>query len=515
MPAMNNSPLKTALPGVPYKGIAACLLLVSLLVAVYWQVHEFSFVNFDDPSYVYENDKVRAGLSPATIKWAFLSLENSNWHPLTWISHMIDVELFGLDAGRHHLMNVFFHALNSILLYMVLQFMTKACWRSFFVAALFALHPMHVESVAWISERKDVLSAFFWMLTMICYYWYTRRPSLPKYMTVFCCLGLGLMAKPMLVTLPFVLILLDYWPLKRIQPLNSRPDGGEDPSIAWTRSCAEKIPLLVLVICSSIITYLAQNNGAAITSYIEYPFVFRIANSLLVYIQYACKMIFPVKLAVYYPHPVTFAAWQISGACLLLTGVTIISVRFLRSSPFIGVGWLWYLGTLIPVIGVVQVGGQAMADRYTYLPFIGLFVMIAWGFEKVVRHNRFKEIISGTAATLILLVCLGLTRGQTGHWRNSISLFGHAVNVTENNTLAMYNLGVALIEQDEYEEAIKHFSRVLELNPDYPGIYNGLGIAYSYTGNLDKAELFFQRELRKKPDNQDARKNLEILKSLD
>ena len=345
---------------------------------------------------------MQIGLTLDTVIWAFNTTHKSNWHPLTWLSHLLDIELFGMQSGYHHMTSLFFHILNSLLLFFVFRRMTGKVWQSGFVAAMFALHPLHVESVAWVSERKDVLSMFFWMLTLGSYARYAERPQIKRYLPVFGFFALGLMAKPILVTLPFVLFLLDYWPLQRIQFNTLNKDAGIS---GWRPSAgfliAEKTPLFILALASCFITFFAQKNGGAVASFEIHPFSARFANALVSYLEYIQKMIWPDNLAVLYPYPGAIPIWQLSAAMVLLVCISILAIRYLKPFPWFGVGWFWYLGTLVPVIGLVQVGVQAMADRYTYIPISGLFIIFAWGVPQLLVGWRHRTIAISTLCAVL------------------------------------------------------------------------------------------------------------------
>lgn len=370
-----------------YSFFISLALILSILV-VYWNVTNNEFISYDDSTYVTDNPYVKKGLTAEGFIWAFTSTRASNWHPVTWLSHMLDSEIYGIDSKGHHFTNLLFHIASTLLLFLVLKRMTGRLWRSAFVSALFAFHPLHVESVAWVAERKDVLSAFFWMLTIWAYVRYTERPLLKRYFLVFLALLIGLMAKPMLVTLPFVLLLMDIWPLGRLDvrqkglksKIQSEGCTKNYQSASAYGLVVEKIPLLVLVVLSSLITFFVQQRGGAVGSFEKYTLITRIANALISYVRYIEKMIWPHDLAVFYPHPGnTFSLWQVTGAFVLLTGVSFFIIKAARRNKYIVAGWLWYVLTLVPVIGLVQVGAQSQADRYTYIPLIGLFIIIAWG----------------------------------------------------------------------------------------------------------------------------------------
>jgi hypothetical protein len=365
--------------------LSICLFLTVASISTFWQVLYHEFVDYDDFQYVVENIHVRSGVTWEGIVWAFTATHMSNWHPLTWLSHMMDCQIYGMKAGMHHLTNLLIHVANTLLLFVILKRMTRALWRSAFVAALFALHPLHVESVAWIAERKDVLSTLFWVLTMLTYVRYVERPGLVRYVLVLLSFALGLMAKPMLVTLPFVLLLLDYWPLQRVRmgqsragdmPRINRSETIGDQKVVVFRLIWEKAPFFLLAAASGTVTFLAQQSGGSVRSLDLLPIQIRLANALVAYIAYIGKMIWPFKLAVFYPHAGMPPAWHVVGAGLLLACVSVMVIRAAQRSPYAIAGWLWYLGTLVPVIGLVQVASLSMADRYTYVPLIGLFMSL-------------------------------------------------------------------------------------------------------------------------------------------
>ena len=418
-----------------HRDILVCLFLVMATLAVYWQVQNFDFVNFHDDDYVYENRHVKEGLTLESVTWAFTTIHAGNWHPLTWLSHMLDSHVYGMNSGRHHLTNLLFHIANTLLMFMVFRKMTDSLWQSGFVAGLFALHPLHVESVAWVSERKDVLSTFFWMLTKWSYIWYVEHPVVRRYILVVLFFALGLMSKPMLVTLPFVLLLLDFYPLNRFQFQQSDGSANAQQKSIALRLILEKTPLFVLVAMSSAITFYAQKHGGAVASLKVIPLKARVANALVSYANYIGKMVYPSKLTVLYPHPGMLPWWKIAGACFLLVSISFLAIRVVKQSPYFAMGWLWYLGTLVPVIGLVQVGSQSMADRYTYVPLIGIFIIIAWGIPELVAQWRYRKIWLATLATVILTILMAMTWKQVGYWKNSITLFEHTLKVTTNNAL--------------------------------------------------------------------------------
>jgi len=437
------------------------LCLIIAIIGSYRQVNNFDFVGYDDELYVTENPNVQKGFTSKGVKWAFTTFHSANWHPLTWISHMLDCELYGLDPAGHHWTNVEFHIANTLLLFFILFKTTGALFRSAFVAALFALHPLHVESVAWVSERKDVLSTFFGLLMIFAYCRYVKAIDLKNYLWVIIFLSLGLMAKPMLVTFPFVLLLLDFWPFKRFQFKDDHilQSNGVTcfgfQKFYWL--ILEKIPLVIPVVISCILTFLAQKSEGAVKALGSLSLKTRAANALVSYVSYVLKAIWPSNLAVFYPHPGnTLAAWQIIGTALLISVATFLSIRTLRKYPYIAVGLFWYFGTLIPVIGLVQVGDQAMADRYTYIPLTGLFIAVAWGISELFIRWRYRKIFLGTSAVIILSAMIVCTSYQLTYWKNGITLFEHAVKVTENNYQAQNNLGTAFGPVD-LDKAVFHY----------------------------------------------------------
>ena len=484
------------------------LLIVIGTVAVFWQVTGNNFVNYDDEDYVTANGRVQAGLTEESIAWAFTSMHASNWHPLTWISHMLDWRIYGQNAMGHHLTSLLLHAANVLLLFLALCRMTKSVWRSAFVAALFGIHPLHVESVAWIAERKDVLSAFFWMLTMLAYTWYVERPSIARYLPVVLAFALGLMAKPMLVTLPFALLLLDYWPLGRFSSKGKK--GGDVPWAGW-KLIWEKMPLFVLSIASSVITFVVQRVTGAVSSIEVYSIGVRAANAIVAYVSYIGKMLWPRDLSVFYPyHADNLGLWKVLGAALLLAGISLFVIRVAGRKPYLTVGWLWYVGTLVPVVGLVQVGAQAMADRYTYIPIIGLFMMAAWGVPEIFfgGERARRSWYLAVPAVMVLLALMVCTWFQVGYWRNSITLSRHALASTTRNNVANNILGVALVEQGKIREGIPYISEAIRIKPRYADAYNNLGNAFLLQGKLDGAIAQYEKALRINPRNFNAHNNL-------
>jgi tetratricopeptide (TPR) repeat protein len=480
--------------------ILVCLFIVMAVLAVYGQVRNHEFIGLDDDRYVFENATVKNGLTLDGVIWAFKSIHVSNWHPLTWLSHMLDVQLYGMNPASHHLTNVLFHILNTLLLFFILRRMTGELWRSSFVAVLFALHPLHVESVAWVAERKDVLSTFFWMLTLWGYARYVEQPGVYRYLLVLTFFILGLLAKPMVITLPFVLLLLDFWPLDRLQ---SVPKSGIDRYVKQKPSAVllilEKTPLFLLAAVSSIVTLQAQQSGGAVGSLVSYPLSVRISNALVSYTGYIGKMIWPEKLAVFYPHPGIWSWWQLTGAGLLIVSIFFLGVWWSRKYPWFLVGWLWYMGTLVPVSGLIQVGTQAMADRYTYIPLIGLFLIVAWGGPEIWDQWRFSKRSLTTLSVAILLCLSIITSLQVRYWKNSVTLFEHALDVTTNNYIMHNNLGFELARQGQANKALWHYKEALRINPVFELANLNLGVLLLSQGKINECIQVYREALKLEP----------------
>jgi tetratricopeptide (TPR) repeat protein len=492
--------------------IIACLFLVVATLATYGDLRNHQFINYDDQLYVQDNPTVRAGLTLKGLSWAFTTIHAANWHPLTWLSFMVDSQLFGLHPGGFFLTNLLFHIANSLLLFLWLLYLTRTLGCSFLVAALFALHPLHVESVAWLAERKDVLSTFFWLLTMWAYVWYAERPRLGRYLLILVCFGLGLMAKPMLVTLPFVLLLLDYWPLGRLSlkgPGLAAASPKPGPGVALQRLVWEKSPLLVMSALSSAITFYAQKEAGATWNLQNLPISQRLANAMVAYVSYLGKMFWPAHLGVLYPlaghNP---PIWQAPAAGLALAVLTLGALRQARRHPYLLVGWLWYLGTLLPVIGLVQVGMQAMADRYTYVPLIGLFIVVAYGMADLGARWRAPRFLLPVGAGVVLSALMICTWMQVSYWRDSIPLYEHTLKVARRNPLIHNNLGLALAQQGKLDQAMAHYDEALRLDPDYPRPHNNLGLALAQQGKMEQAMAQYAEALRLAPDYAAAHNNL-------
>jgi tetratricopeptide (TPR) repeat protein len=522
--------------------ILISLTLFLLVVGTFFPAVYNDFVGFDDPDYVTANAHVQRGLTWETVPWAFRSTAACNWHPLTWLSHMLDVQLFGLQPWGHHLTSILLHAMNTVLVFLVFKRMTGSVWRSCFVAAVFGLHPLHVESVAWISERKDVLSTFFWMLTLWAYAQYARgrtarnpvgaaevgptklgpTGAIPKcsgtgsYVLALVFFALGLMSKPMLVTLPFVLLLLDYWPLREFKSLELKSSDPKELAINSSTHnsklsnflclTAEKIPFFLLAAVVSGITYVVQKQSGSVTSGL--PFVDRVENAVVSYCRYLGKLFCPVDLAVYYPYPDRWPATIVCSACLVLLVVSVFAIALRRNHPYLLVGWFWFIGTLAPVIGLVQVGLQAMADRYTYVPSLGIFMMLAWGIHDLSSRWRGKLLKPALAAALVVPLCIVLSRHQIGYWKDSETLFRRAIAVTKDNYLAYDNLGTALTAKGKLDEAVGEYQEALRIKPDFAEAHNNLGSCLAKKGELAEAIDQFVQALKLNPGFAEAHFNL-------
>jgi tetratricopeptide (TPR) repeat protein len=485
-----------------------CLALALVTLAVYWPVSRHEFINFDDQLYITANHHVQAGLTWSGVIWAFTNDEAQNWHPLTWLSHMVDCQLYGLNPGGHHVTNLFFHVVNTLLLFLWLKQLTGASWRSAWVAAFFAWHPLHIESVAWVAERKDVLSAFFWMLTLLAYTRYARKPAVAGYLLVLLLFTFGLMSKPMVVTLPFVLLLIDFWPLNRLcLPATGASEHFPVKSLARPAAAlvVEKIPFFVLAFADSAVTYLIQKTGGALWSTLLLPPQERVANALLSYARYISKTLWPADLAVIYPHPRHWPVILVLGTALVLAAWTILFFWRARRYPYLVMGWLWFLGTLIPAIGLVQVGSQSMADRYTYIPGIGLFILIVWGLNDLFNVWPERRKFIHLAGVVALIGCLGATSIQLNYWRNSTKLFLHTIEVTTDNYVAYNCLGKALEETGRQEEAAASYAQSVRIESHYPAAQYNLGMALSAQGKWDEAGEHLAVVVKLVPDNAEAR----------
>jgi hypothetical protein len=486
-------------------------MLLAGTAALYWPALRFDFINLDDPTYVLQNPKVSQGVTWSGIIWAFKEFYGANWHPLTWISHMVDVSLFGLKPMGHHATNLVFHVLNSMLLFLLLRQMTGAVWRSAIVAGLFAWHPTHVESVAWVSERKDVLSTFFGLLSLMAYAAFVKskvegRESKARYMIALVLFALGLMSKPMLVTWPFVMLLLDIWPLRRCTSADGRwkmEDGRN-----WTRLLVEKIPFFALTVASCLLTFFAQRAGGAVQSMGRLPAEARIENAVVSYVRYIGKTFWPSDLSAFYPHPVEWPGEILFGSILVLVVLLAIALWKLRSQSFIFVGLCWFLGTLVPVIGLVQVGGQSIADRYLYIPQVGLLIAAVWGAAAMVAADKRAKQVAITVASAALIVCPILTHVYLPKWRSSAALFKHVLSLGENNPPALYSLGLALCTEGKYDEAIPYLVKATDMDPTIQVYQGQLALAYEMQGDIGGAIERYRKCIELSPDLTEALNNL-------
>jgi protein O-mannosyl-transferase len=512
------------------------IALAVVTLAVFWQVNQYGFVKFDDDVYVTENSNIQSGITPEGVRWAFSTTYADFWHPLTWLSLMFDYQLHGLNAGGYHLTNLILHIMSALLLFWLFNRMTGAIWRSAFVAALFTLHPLHVESVAWIAERKDVLSAFFWMLTLCLYVYYTEKPAIRKYLLVLFCFACALMSKSMVVTLPIVMILLDYWPLDRLQSKTIGPDltmditpistkqGKKkkeerkknilptiDRKLSETKSAGiiplwqlrEKAPFFILSAVFSIITIYAQYKP----SVKHFTLVSRIANAPVAFVTYLEKTFWPHDLAFFYPFSDQIPLWQVLGAAILIIVISIAVIAVMKRLPYLFVGWLWYAITILPVIGIMQVIDFSMADRYTYLPSIGIAIMLAWGIPLVFPCEDMRKKILFPAGIAFLTVLAVLTWQQCGYWKNSIELFNHALQVTKNNDIAHNNLASFLLEEGKIGEAIEHYNEAIRIKSDDAYTYYNRGLAYFKLGRQQRAIEDYSEAIKLKPDFAEAYKS--------
>ena len=497
------------------KKIIIVVGLILLTLAVYWNVQNFGFINYDDNLYVTENDLIQSGLSIRGLVGVLTDTRTGNWHPLTMISHAIDWELFRQNAGGHHWSSLIIHIINTVLLFLLLNQMTGAIWRSALVAALFAIHPINVESVAWVAERKNVLSTFFWFLTMMFYVWYVQKPGWQRYLPVFVCFALGLMSKSMLVTLPFVLLLMDYWPLNRtaIDTSNHRQANTElsqqKAKVKFHFLILEKIPLLILSVIFSGLALFTQQMEKAMAGFDILPLSERIANALTSYILYVKNVFWPFQLAVFYPMEcIPLQSMLLAAAALIF--ITIIFCFYGRKYPYLTVGWFWYLGTMVPVIGLVQVGSQSMADRYAYVPVIGIFLMLVFGVADFLQ--KFK---AGKWMMLFFLfisaILIYFSHQQVQYWENTYTLYTHAIKTVKENVLLYRNLGIEMINENKPEEAAEWLRKAVSLNKTDPALRNSLGVALTMMGKYSEAEEEYKKALQFDPTSIRARNNLGML----
>lgn len=491
-----------------------CLIIILLLLttgAVYWQAAGFQFLQYDDNVYVVDNSRIYDGLTQSNIRWAFTGIVNGNWQPLVWLSYMLDSQISGIDAQSFHLTNLILHIINALLLFLILYNTTGSLWRSSFITAIFALHPLHVESVAWVSERKDVLSTLLLFITIFVYILYVRKPKLWRLALATFFFALGLMAKPMLVTLPLILLLLDFWPLGRL----TKSDRNKLPPTSLKQLLIEKIPMFLLTAGICIITVLTQKKGGALQELQMYPFGIRMANAIFSYVVYLRKIIWPNDLAAFYPHPEnSLPMWQVIGCIVLLVVITLITLRNTHKRPYLVVGWLWYLITLLPVIGLIQVGIQSMADRYTYMPMVGILIMISWSvYPQIVneRKNKLNIITIGLIAVTAIGALTLLTYRQVSYWRDDITLFEHATKTISNNYVAHNNLGTALSDRGDIEAAIDHYREAVRIKPRYMQAQYNLVTKLYETGQTDEAADCLYTILKLSPNDGIAQMHLGII----
>jgi len=494
----------------------ACAALFATTVAVYWQTRHFEFTHYDDQEYVTDNPRVTGGLNAAGLKWALTTRHFSYWHPVTWISHQADCQFLGLDAGKHHLVSVFIHALNGVLCLLTLGWLTGFWARSAMVAAAFALHPLHVESVAWIAERKDLVSGFFFFATLAAYGWYARGGGKGRYLAALGLFALGIASKPMLVTVPCLLFLIDYWPLRRLRLPGAAANSPEPhvPAIVpWRRLVLEKVPFFALSLFSSVVTFIGVRQEGRVLGAESFGWLERLANVPVSYVRYLGKMIFPGDMVFLYPIPDRWEVWQVAGACVVLLFITLAALAFLRSARWLMVGWLWFLGMLAPTLNVIAVGLQSIADRYTYLPLLGVFIMVVWAFAEVSKRWPKRAWIAGATALLASLAMATVTHRQARVWQNSLTLFGHAVAASTNNTVAYYNLGVELLLQGRAAEAAPQFHaaiRAHEAGHRYNEVHrahNNLGFILGAYGRWNDASNWLAQGLALRPDDADLNLN--------
>jgi protein O-mannosyl-transferase len=490
--------------------LLAIFLLAAAIVAIYGQVQNFEFINLDDNYYVTLNRHVQNGLTYEDVKWAFTNIDAGQWIPLVWLSYMIDSRLCGLSPGWFHLVNVFFHIANAVLLFLLARKLSGGFWKSLGIAIIFAVHPLHVESVAWVTERKDVLSMFFLLLCVRFYVGYTETSRLKGYFISIMFFILGLMAKPMLVTLPFILLLLDHWPLGRFSAKKNQRNEATCFFQSRLSIIIEKIPYIAISIAICALTVISSKKSSGLIAADEISINSRIANALMSYAAYLIKMLWPSKLAVPYPYPDAFVWWEVLASTGLLLAITIYAIKNIRQKPYVIVGWLWYIVTLFPVIGLVQSGTQAMADRFVYVPVIGIYVIVVWSADDLIEKFSLPKPLTASIATLIICILSLVSYRQVQHWKNSVTLFTHATAVTKNNFIAYFNLGDALHSQGELSAAIANYGKALLIEPDDVNTRSHLGLALLRAGEFDTAIFHLKKAVSLKPDHIEALNNLGI-----
>lgn len=479
--------------------LVVCLLLAVMTLALYSPVSHNGFVNYDDDRYILTNPHVRAGLNWSTIMWALTSTDEANWHPLTWISHALDCQLFQLNPAGHHYASLLLHLASVVLLFLLLAQITGSIARSAMVAALFAVHPLNVESVAWAAERKSVLAMLFFLLTMAAYGWYVRKPSAERYFTVAAFFAMALMSKPMVITLPLALLLVDYWPLERMFAPHARSESTDAPqSHTLWQLCREKLPLLGMSAASALITIAAQRSSGAVTSDLAHPLWLRLANAAVSYATYIAKAFWPARLAVLYPYPHALPVWEVACSVAFMLAVTMLVIKY-REHRYLPVGWFWFLGTMVPMIGLVQVGNQAMADRYAYLPMIGIFVMVVWGAADLARSDRGAKIVLAAGACAVIALA-AVTHAQIAYWHDDLALWSHTLGVTKANFVAENNLGAILAQRGRYDEAAAHFRIASELEPGDAVSQLNLGAYAQHHGDTEQAKSRYEAALERAGD---------------
>ena len=496
---------------------AISFIIAFAVLTAYWKTAHYDFINFDDTEYVVKNTHVHQGITIDNIRWAFSFDKEAvffYWHPFTWLSYMLDAQLFGLNARVGHIMNGVIHGLNAILLFLLFYRMTGAIWKSALVALLFAVHPINVESVVWVSERKNVLCTLFWLLTMHAYTAYARQPDIKKYILILIFFICGSLAKPMLVTLPFVLLLMDIWPLKRLQwpdeeILKTKATRFPFSKFSYQRIIIEKIPLFILSLLSIGISIFSVHSTNQILPENMVPYTLRISNAVVIYIKYMIKLLWPHDMAVFYPFPHHIPFWQIAGAAIILVSITITVILLFKKTPYLAVGWFWYLGTLFPIIGIFQSGKwPEMADRWLYIPEIGFFIMLIWGGAALFNKLHTKKVVVPAVPGIIIIALIMATQNQAEYWKNSKTLFQHTLDVTKNNPVAEFNLGAALADEEKFKEAIPHYKKALLFYPNDAKIYSNMGTALAVTNNLDKAITYFKKAIVLSPEFPDPYLNL-------
>ena len=475
------------------------MFLAALVLALYWPVAGYDFISLDDNLYVVENANLQKGISLTGLAWAMSTFHTTNWHPLTWLSYLTDYELFGLNPAGYHLGNLILHLLNTLLLFLLLQRMTGEVWKGAAVAALFAVHPLNIESVVWIAERKNLLSTLFWILTLLAYVHYAEKPGWKRYSVILVCFVLGLTAKPMLVTLPFVLLLLDYWPLQRFSWSDRERSGAVQDRAErrklLIRLLIEKIPLLILSLLSAFVTFHAARTGGAIKAISVFPLVGRIENAIISYAMYLVKMVWPADLAIFYPYPVGRPLWQVGLSILFLTAITALVCIKGRTHRYLISGWFWYGITLLPVIGLVQVGFQSMANRYAYMSLIGIFVIVVWGVEDLLKRFSGRRYLPAVSVAVIFAFTF-CTKSALPDWKNSELVFRQALNVTKNNHIAEIGMGNVWLGRGDLRKAGSHYLEALRLKPDYAEAHNNLGLVLMQDGKGDEAEVHYREAIK-------------------